>query len=325
VLGAPVLFAPVLGALLLLAACSTTEGEAEEDGSVTLYTCVSDTTVQPVIDAFEQRNPGSRVRLYRAPTGELNARVASEVRAGGLDADVLWGCDPLTMQDYADQGLLADWQPRTRIPDRYRTDQYVGVAVLYMLAVTHRGVPAPDSWADLTTAAYDGGVALPDPSFAASALGALGYFAESPGYGLDFYAALRRNGAVQVGTPDDVTTGVAEGTYAAGMTIANSAYAAQEAGSPITVSWPRPGGIAIYGPVAVTGSASDPGLAQAFVSYVTSRPGQEVIADAGSYPTLPGVEGPTMPADAPVVWPDWSRVGADADGLLDRYQQVFGG
>lgn len=292
-------------------------------GSATLYTCVSDTTIQPLIAEFEDENPGSTIDLFRAPTGELNARIAADVRSGGLDADAVWACDPLTMQAYVDQELVGGWTPddASAIPAEYRTDDYVGVAVLYMVAVHRADAPAPRSWDDLAEA---GAVALPDPAVAASALGALGYFAQEPAYGLDFYESLRAQGAEQVSTPDDVTNGVAQGVYDVGMTIANSAYAAEEAGSPVGVVWPEPGAVAIYGPVGVA-TGSDNQVAKDFAAYVVSEAGQQVLAQSGSYPTLPGVDGPTVPDGAPVVSPDWAAVSQEKDDLLTRYQQVFGG
>lgn len=320
--------------LVVLAACGgsppPTAGEEEEetqgDGeSLTLYTCVSDTTIQPVIEAFEQANPGSTVELYRAPTGELNARVAGDERSGGLRADVIWACDPLTMQDYVDQDLVGGWVPETDIAADFRTEDYVGVAVLYMVAVARDGVDPPTTWSDLADPAYADAVAVPDPAVAASVFGALGYFAQDPDHGLDFYQDLADNGAVQVSTPDDVTNGVAEGVYDVGMTIANSAYLALDSGSPIEVVWPEPGAVAIYGPVALARDSADSALAQEFISYVTSEEGQQVIADASSYPTLEGVEGPLVPAQAPIVFPDWSALGAEQDALLESYQQIFGG
>jgi iron(III) transport system substrate-binding protein len=319
-----VTFAVALVLPTVAAGCGDSGEASAEDSEITLYTCVSDTTIQPVIAAFEESRPGTSVALYRAPTGDLNARVAGDVRSGGLQADVVWACDPLTMQDYVDQGLVGGWTPRTDVDDRFRTDDYVGVAVLYMLAVSHADAPQPRRWADLTGPEYVDGVAVPDPSFAASALGTVGYFAQDPAYDLDFYAALKDNGAVQVSTPNDVVTGVAEGIYTAGITIANSAYAAQEAGSPIEVVWPEPGAIAIYGPVALATDAADNQVAKDFISYVTGEEGQRLVAESGSYPTLTGVPGPTMPDDAPVVYPDWSAVAADKDALLRDYQQIFG-
>jgi iron(III) transport system substrate-binding protein len=333
--------AALLALLLLLTACGngggsaagpttaagsgTTSAGAEQ--ALTLYTCVSDSTIQPVLAAFSRRSPHTHVDLFRAPTGQLDARVAADVRSGGLRADVLWACDPLTQQAWVDQGLTGGWTPpaAAAIPVRYRTRDYVGVAVLYMVAVTHTGVPAPAAWSDLTGPAYAGGVAVPDPSLAASALGALGWFAADRHYGLGFYRQLKSNGAVQVSTPDDVTTGVAQGRYKAGITTANSAYAAKDAGSPVAVTWPEPGAIAVYGPVALAKHSAHADAAKQFISYVAGPEGQQVLATAGSYPTLPGVQGPPTPADAPVVLPDWPRIATQQTTMLADYQRAFVG
>ncbi|MGI9156978.1 MAG: extracellular solute-binding protein [Marmoricola sp.] len=314
----------VLVLLALLAACGGSPGTSDSQ-AITLYTCASDTTVGPVVDTFEKSHPGTTVKVYRAPTGDLNARVAGDVRSGGLRADVVWACDPLTMQGYADQGLVGGWTPSTSIGREYRTNDYVGVAVLYVVAVTRKGVAPARSWSDLEGTEYGGKVAVPDPGLAASALGALGYFAGNPDYGTDFYMTLKSHGATQVSTPDDVVTGVAEGRYAAGITIANSAYAAVKNGSPVEVTWPTPGAIAVYGPIGLARHSAHEATAKLFVSYVTSRAGQTVLAKAGSYPTLAGVPGPTKPANAAVVSPDWARIAASKDDLLAKYQKIFGG
>jgi iron(III) transport system substrate-binding protein len=322
--------AGTLGVLLLvlvlaLSACSPQSSGGEQDRSLTLYTCVNDTTIQPVVTAFEKSAPGDTVDLFRAPTGELNARVAADARSGGLRADVVWGCDPLTMQAFADQHLVGGWLPpeAKAIPAEFRTEDYVGAHVLYLVAVHRTDVPAPVTWADLTGASY-AAVAVPDPSVAASALGALGWFADQPGYGVDFYRRLRASGAVQVKTPDDVTTGVAQGIYDAGLTTANSAYAAKDDGSPVDVVWPEPGAVAIYGPIALATHSTGSEVAKAFISFVVGEAGQTVVGATGSYPTLPGVAGPTIPAGAPVVSPDWARIGTDKDAFLAEYRQVFG-
>jgi iron(III) transport system substrate-binding protein len=316
-----------VGLVLVATACgSGAPGPAApQDESITLYTCVSDTTIQPVIEKFQAAKPGREVNLYRAPTGELNARVASDVRSGGLKADVVWACDPLTMRGYRDQQLVGGWLPAEAdaVPEQFRTADEVGVAVLYLVAAHAGGTAAPRAWSDLTKPAY-APVAVPDPGVAASALGALGYFSQADGYGLGFYRQLRQQGAQQVSTPDNVTTGVAQGQYRAGLTTANSAYLAQTKGSPIEVTWPEPGAVAIYGSIALARSASDSATAKDFISYVVSQEGQQVLADAGSYPTRPGVSGPTVPAAAPVVHPDWEQIASTKDTLLRDYQTVFG-
>ncbi|MGZ4600145.1 MAG: extracellular solute-binding protein [Oryzihumus sp.] len=316
-------------ASLVAAAChgSASGPDAHAPTSLTLYTCVTDTTQKAVLAAFAKQHPDVRVQVFRAPTGEINARVAGDVRSGGLRADVVWACDPLTVEHYAAQGLVGGWAPPNAgaIPAAYRTRDAVGGALLYVVAVHHTGTPAPTSWSDLATPAYRDAVALADPSFAASALGAFGWFAQDPSLGTAYLTALKANGAVVVKTPDEVTTGVAQGVYRAGITISSSANAAKKAGSPVEVVWPKPGAIAVWGPVALSRSSKHPAAAKDLITFVVSRPGQQALASTGAYPTLPGVSGPPVPAGAAVVSPDWAGLGDRAPELLADYRRVFGG
>ena len=70
------------------------DGSDAIGGRMTLYTCADDRTVKAVIGGFEKRHPAVEVDLFRAPTGQLNARIAADERAGGTKADVIWACDP---------------------------------------------------------------------------------------------------------------------------------------------------------------------------------------------------------------------------------------
>ena len=52
------------------------------------------------VAALEEVHPDLEVEVFRAPTGELDARIATEQRTGGIGADVLWMTDPLSVQQY---------------------------------------------------------------------------------------------------------------------------------------------------------------------------------------------------------------------------------
>jgi len=316
----------VVGLLMgVMVGCAGTSS-SKSDQSMTLYTCASANVEEAVVKGFQAANAGATVNVFRAPTGQLNARVASDVRSGGIQADVIWACDPLTMYGYDGQQLLRAWTPpnAAEIPSAYRTPNFVGIDLLYVVPVVHKGTPVPVSWADLTKPAYTGKVALPSPSFAASALGTLGYFATAPGYGMGFYRDLKKNKAVQVNAPSDALTGAEQGSYPVGVTLANAAYADQRKGSPIEVVWPKPGGIAIYAPIGLTTKKNASPLAEEFAAYAASRAGQQVMADQGTYVTIAGLGGPPIPAGSPTVSPDWTVLATQYKSVLADYVAIFG-
>jgi iron(III) transport system substrate-binding protein len=318
-------------AIAMLAAIAATVPVASCGGassgpqSMTLYTCATDTVEQAVVAAFEKANSGAKVNVYRAATGDLNARVAADTRSGGIKADVIWACDPLTMHGYDDQGLLRAWSPPNAadIPSADRTPHFTGIDLLYMVAVVHTGTTPPTSWADLATPPFKGAVALPSPTFAASALGLLGYLASAPGYGVRYYQKLKDNGAVQVNAPTDALVGVEQGTYGAGVTLANAAYIDKAKGSPIDVVWPRPGGVAIYAPIGVTTKKDLSPLAEKFASFAASRSGQKLMAAQDTYVTIPGIGGPPIPAGSPIVAPNWPTLFKNYKSVLSDYGKTF--
>lgn len=297
-------------------------------GTVRLYTSVTQDTVDAVLAALAEAQPGLGVEVFRAPTGELAARLAAEQRSGGIQADVIWHTDPLSMYAHEEEGLLLEWAPEgaEAVDEEFQTGSFWGTRILN-LVIVHRAdlATTPAAWADLTDPAYADAVALPDPGFAGSAFAALGYFGLSPDFGLDYYQALRDNGAVQLQSVNDVITGVAEGRFQAGMALDKTIQDEIDAGAPLTMVWPEPGAIALYSPIAVFDSTPDEPAAQAFVEFVLTPAGQEAIAGTGWQPVLDEIDSPFPPPDAEQVFPDWEGARGRQDELLDGYRAIFGG
>jgi len=294
------------------------------EGEVTLYTSVTQDTVDAVLAALAEVNPGLAVEVFRAPTGELDARIATEQRTGGIGADVLWMTDPLSVQRYEAEGLLAPLEGEALevVPPLFRGDTFVGTRLLNLVIVVGQDVdPRPTSWADLTDPAYAGRVAMPDPGFAGSAFAALGYLATADDFGMDYYRALKENEVIQVKSPVEVLTGVAEGNYDAGITLDKVVRATIEKGSPIELVWPEPGAIALFSPAAVVAESDDLAAARAFQEFLVSAEGQAAIASTGWQPVRDDVE---WPYDGAVVTPDWNELYGSQRQLLEDYYAIFG-
>ena len=293
-------------------------------GSVTVYTSVTQDTVDAVLAALAEVNPDLQVEVFRAPTGELDARLATEQRTGGIGADVLWVTDPLSLQRYEAEGLLAPLEGDAFdvVPPEFKGETFVGTRLLNLVLVSGTDVePKPTSWADLADPAYADRVVLPDPGFAGSAFAALGYFGTSDDYGMEFYQALKDNGAVQVASPVDVVTGVAEGNYDVGITLDKIARDTIEDGAPIELIWPEPGAIALFSPAAVVAESDDLAAAAAFQEFLVSLEGQAAIASTGWQPVRDDV---AWPYEGPAVTADWSELIGSQEQLLEDYYAIFG-
>ena len=326
-------FAAVLAAVVLLvtpAACAKSPAAPAASASapvLTLYTSVTQNTVDAVMAGFTAMHPGAKVDVFRATTGALNARIAADQRSGGLRADVIWGTDPLSMQSYADQHLLRAWPlpQASGVPADARTTYFWGTRRLFLVLVANKSLtPVPRTWSDLADPAYRGVVALPDPAAAGSAFAALGYFSQAPGYGLDFYRRLKANGATQVSTVPEVVTSVAQGRAKLGITLDSEVRDAVAKGSPVTMVWPADGAISLYSPIAAPARAAHPTAATAFLEYVLSTDGQQRIGKSGWQPILSGVPGPALPSGATSVSPNWTALLGQQRQLLQQYQSIFG-
>ncbi len=313
----------VVGLAVMGAALAGCGGDGDTTATITVYSTVTADTVEAVVDGFTAANPDVAVEVYRGPTGDVTARIAAELRDGELGADVLWLTDPLSIQRYAADGLLLAWSPAEvdAVPEQFRTGEFFGTRLLNMVIVHGADVsPAPTDWDDLA-GGVPGGVAIPDPGFAGSAFGALGYFALTDGYGFDFYRALAAAGGVQVRSPGEVVAGVAEGQFGAGMTLDRAARSAVADGSPLVLAWPESGAVAIYSPIGVVASGAT-GTSQEFVDYVLSVEAQTAIARTGWQPIRADVE---WPGGGDQVSPDWSEAFDRQEELLGDYREIFGG
>lgn len=293
-------------------------------GTVTLYTSTTQGTVDAIVAAFSDAYPDVDVEVFRAPTGEINARIAAEQREGAVRGDVLWLSDPLSIQQYDADGLLLEWTPTEidGVPEEYRADRFWGTRLLNVVMIHGADVdPAPTAWSDLTDPAYADSVAIIDPGFAGSAFGSLGYFATSDEFGMDFYRDLAANGATQLSAPDEVVTGVAEGRFKVGITLETPAQAAVGNGSPIAIVWPDPGAIAIYSPIGVFTDTANATAAEAMVDFILSEEGQTIIGTTGFQPIRPGIEGP--PTRGEQVAPDWESIFDRQEELLEAYRSIF--
>ena len=150
--------------MVLAAACGGGSGD-----TLTIYTSVTQATVDAVVAGFEQDSSDATVEVFRAPTGEVVARVEAERRNGTVGADVIWLSDPLSMLGCRSDGMLSEWEPTAAsgLPSEVQTPRFWGTRVLHLVIVTRAGNPFDlEAWSDLV----DPSLAVASPIRASPAL-----------------------------------------------------------------------------------------------------------------------------------------------------------
>ena len=203
--------------------------------------------------------PDIEVEVFRAGTGDLTARLETDLNAGGPGADVFLAADAPTFEGFKEDGLLKE----------LNTAEYD---------------TAPASWQELTDSDYDGEITLPDPAVSgAAAFNAAVWYLQDE-LGEDWFEELGANAPVIAESNGPVGQAVAEGSQPVGIVVDFMMRDLRDAGSPVEVSYPEEGVPYIYQPIGIFEATEEAEAAQAFVDYVISQRGQEYAVEQNYLP-----------------------------------------
>lgn len=309
------------------------EQEAGMDGNITLYTSETESDVQSYVTDFEERNPGATVEVFRLGTTELVARLMSELEAGDTPADVVWFADMGVFEELAEDGQLMEIDPpeAENIPEQYVYFDGMAYEVRLIYQVIAYNTNEVDqeitSWWDLADSEYEGAVGSASPFVSGATVTQIGSVVEDDELGWELYEEMADNGTVVTGGNGGIAEGIALGEYDIGLTIDFMARTQQEEGAPVDYVYQEEGAVYVPTPAGVMADTGNPELAEAFVDYLMSVPGQEAQQDNGYMPVNVNVElpdGVPSAADIPVLETDWKFLDENRDELLDRYAEIFG-
>src|SRR5690554_4971951 len=159
--------AALVAGSMLLTACSsggdepaptTTPPDGDNpSGTVTLYTSEPQAKIDEIIAAFNAHYPDVTIETFRAGTGDLTARVESDILAQEApQADIFLAADVPTFEGYVERDLFLNYVPTDAdklIQDILDPEGfYVGTRIIpTVIAYNTNSVEnPPTSWAELT-------------------------------------------------------------------------------------------------------------------------------------------------------------------------------
>lgn len=327
---------------LVLAACAepaedntaASETESGETTTLTVYTSEPESKVDEINAAFTEANPDIEVEVYRAGTGDLNARIAAEKESGGIEADVLWAADAPTFENYAAEGDLAELQDvDTSVVIEEAQDAegfYVGTRIIPTVIAYNTDIvdeaDLPQSWQDLTGPQYADQLVMPDPAVSGAAAFNASVWLNNEELGEDWINALGENNPMIAQSNGPTSQEIAGGGRPIGVVVDYLVRDLAAEGSPIEVIYASEGSPYITEPAGVFESSDQQEAAERYINFLISQEGQELAAEQNYLPVREDVdtpEGAQGLSDISLMTPDLQTVIETQDEAVETFQSAM--
>jgi phosphoglycerate transport regulatory protein PgtC len=302
-------------ALALATALAAGAAQAQAPtGKVTVVTSFAKDVTDPIKKAFEKATPGVTLEVQNRNTN-AGVKFLEETRSN-TQTDLFWASAPDAFEVLKGKNLLQQYQPKaTGIPEKVGAfpinnpeGYYFGFAASgYGIMWNDRyakanRLPEPKEWSDLAKPAYFDHVAIAAPSRSGTTHLTIETILQGEGWdqgwrtvkemGGNFRQVMERS----FGVPDAVNSG----QVGVGVVIDFFAFSAQASGFPVKFVYPTVTTI-VPANVGIVANAPNKAAAQAFVEFLLSPEGQEVLLEP-SIRRLP--INPAVYAKAPADYPN---------------------
>lgn len=260
-------------------------------GTVLVYGSIDAEDIQPVINAFEAKNPDVTIEYVRGRPSELYTRITTELDAGSQSADLTLVSFPGTLQLIREDVYRTYNSPEARsYPDELKDPDGLWTSVILLGQVITYNTnlvsedELPRTLSDLTDPKWKGKVIMHDYSRGTTSTQIWGSMAERIGEDkvVEFLTDLEAN----VEPSRQMMTGIQTDDVAAGefyfgiVAQLHDVVAAKLAGAPVDIlvleDFPL---MQSSTPAAILKTAANPDATEAFVDFLLSDEGQEIFGN----------------------------------------------
>ena len=265
--------------------------DALEDKVVIVTSYPKDLT-GPFKKAFEAKYPGTLVEILQKNTSAAVKYI--QETAQGNTSDLMWASAPDAFEVLKGNGLLAHYVPKTKgIPEKIGSypindpdGYYIGFAgsgygimwnTRYLSA---KKLPVPKEWDDLKKPIYHGHVGMSAPSRSGTTHLTVETVLQGEGWdkGWATWKEMAGNFKMVTERSFGVPEGVNSGDFGIGVVIDFFGFSSKATGFPVEFVYPTVTTL-VPANIAILKNAPHPQAAEAFVEYLLSVEGQELLLD----------------------------------------------
>jgi iron(III) transport system substrate-binding protein len=327
----------VIAAMLTLVAAGCGSSKPAETpknqgpkGTVMIYTSIYPDIIELVKPALKKQFPDLDIQWFQAGTEKVMAKVAGEIEAKKIQADLLMVADPSYYITLRDQNLLLKYDSPNRkdVKINKDTDGYwTGVRISNMIIAYNTAkvseADAPKSFKDLLDPKWKNRIAMPSPLLSGTAYVTAGVLADK--YGWQYFEDLKKNGLKVEEGNSAIQNKLLRGEYYAVVILEENILKMMEKKEPVKVVYPADGTIIIPSPIAIFQASKNQEAAKAVLDWWLSKEGQEVIVKGWMHSVRDDVAPPNgAPAlktfvDA-AAKPDWTKLSKDNEQIKETFR-----
>lgn len=314
------------------------ETENEKSEKILVYLSGPEAMLTKLEEGFEA-DRGDVADFLIMSCGEVRSKIWTEYEAGKIQADVVWGSDPLIYNKLDDEGLLYDLshiENTTYISEEFDTDHnYLYINERYITIIDNSDVfsdnEVPNSFDDLLSEQYSGRMVMADATQSSTALGIASCLYQMKN--ITYFEGLQENGLLLAKSNGQVPSLILEGQYDLGIAPHDSVIRlhnqAKKEGYDISIEniWPEEGAIAIRRPIAIVNnekrSEQEQKIAEELVNYLLSKEAQTITTRFGFVSVRTDIENSYLPEDVNKINIDWDAASANEDALKELYEAIF--
>ena len=282
----------VVMALLALAVAAAPFSAGAMESKLVIVTSYPPDTTNTVKAAFEKKHPGIKVEMLRKKT-TAGIKYLQET-AGNNRSDMFWASAPDAFEVLKGDSLLQKYEVKVQgIPEKVGAfpindpEGYdkgfaaSGYGIMWNTRyLKAKKLPVPKTWADLAKPVYHGHVGMSAPSRSGTTHLTVETLLQGLGWekGWATWKAIAGNFKTVTERSFGVPDGVNTGQFGIGIVIDFFGLSSEASGFPVKFLYP-PVTTLVPANIAIVKNAPNPKAAGAFIEYLLSAEGQQVLLD----------------------------------------------
>lgn len=314
------------------------EKDKELKEKIILYVSGPEEMINKLEEKFEAQQ-GDVIDMIKMSCGQVRSKVWSEQESGKIQADIIWGSDPLIYNKLEEKNLLqkVELKDAQNIKEEYvlKDKNYILVNERYITLMYNKNDfkagKLPNNYDDLTKEQYENMLVMADANQSSTALGIASSLYQMKG--TQYLENLKDNGVFLAKSNGQIPSKIMEGQFSLGISphdaIIRLKNKAKKEGYeiPVELIWPKEGAIAIQRPLALIKDSSrsehQTKIANDFMNFMISKEAQMITERFGFVSVRKDIDNRFLPKDKIVIKIDWEKASQDEEKLISKYKEIF--